>query len=97
MQDGPLRETVVAPGPTEKTENVSPSPSSVPSPLSASASPREKLLAFLRGKRTYLLVAAGLLYIAGAEFDLWAFDETVLNGIGLGALVTIRAAIKNNL
>jgi hypothetical protein len=56
----------------------------------------EKIDAFktaLRGKKTYLAVAIGALYMLGVWAELWEYNEVVLGSIGLSGLAFLRAAI----
>lgn len=47
----------------------------------------------LKGKKTYLAVAIGLLYLLGVWAGFWKFDETVLGALGLSGLAFLRAGV----
>lgn len=52
------------------------------------------LLAWLEGKRTYLLVAVACVYLFGGDQGWWQVSETVLGLLGFGGLAALRAGIK---
>ncbi|HOC56642.1 MAG TPA: hypothetical protein PKI20_13550 [Verrucomicrobiota bacterium] len=47
----------------------------------------------LKGKKTYATILMGLIYVAGAYFQWWAFDERIASAFGLGAIATLRAGV----
>lgn len=49
-----------------------------------------QVLVRLRGKKTYITVAAGLVYVAGCLLGIWDFDERVLAAFGLGGIAFLR-------
>lgn len=51
------------------------------------------MIEFLRGKKTYLVSAIGILYIGGAFAGLYEYNEEVLIGIGFTGLGTLRAGM----
>jgi len=53
-----------------------------------------KIKEALQGKKTYFVVAIGLLYVAGVWLGFWEWDERVLAVLGLGSLAFLRAAVK---
>lgn len=53
-------------------------------------------ITFLKGKRTYFVVALGLIYVGGAFLGFWELDEEFLISIGLGGLWFLRAAMPKN-
>lgn len=56
----------------------------------------EKLSEILKGKKTYLAIAIGLLYLAGVWAGAWVWDERVLAAVGLSGLAFLRAAVKKD-
>lgn len=54
----------------------------------------EKFFELVRGKKTYLAVIIGVLYVLGAEAGCWEFDGKVLGAVGLGALGFLRSGLK---
>lgn len=60
-------------------------------PLNASAF--AKLIAFLSGKKTYLVGLAGLIYAIGIGRGWWPNDATIWGALGCTGGMTIRAAI----
>lgn len=55
----------------------------------------DSLKTCLQGKKTYLAVAIGLLYLLGVWAGLWKLDESVLAAVGLGSIAFLRAWVKN--
>lgn len=53
----------------------------------------DKLKDAVSGKKTYLAVAIGGLYLIGCWAGVWEFDEKVLAGVGLGGLAFLRMAV----
>ncbi len=47
----------------------------------------------LDGKKTYLVAATAILYLTGAVLGWWTFDSRVLDALGFGGLITLRAAV----
>jgi hypothetical protein len=50
----------------------------------------------LQGRKTYLAVAIGALYLAGVWAGCWEFDEKILSAVGLGGLAFLRAAMAKS-
>jgi hypothetical protein len=48
---------------------------------------------FLKGRKTYLTIIIGLLYLAGVWAGIYEFDEKVLAVLGLSALAFLRAGL----
>lgn len=48
---------------------------------------------FLEGKKTYILAGLGVLYILGGLMGLWVIEREVVDGLGLGAILALRAAL----
>lgn len=48
----------------------------------------------LDGKKTYLLVVTGVVYIVGSDLGWWPLNEHVLALLGLGSAATIRAGVS---
>lgn len=53
-----------------------------------------KIKELLRGRKTYGVVAMGLLYLLGCWVGWWEFDEKILAAFGLGSLAFLRSAFK---
>lgn len=53
-----------------------------------------EVMSKLKGKRTYFVVAIGVLYVAGAWLGFWQLDEKVLGAIGFSGLGFLRAALQ---
>src|SRR6266446_1183465 len=48
----------------------------------------------LAGKKTYLLALAAILYLLGAHLGWWPLDDKILDALGFGGLITLRAGVK---
>jgi hypothetical protein len=48
----------------------------------------------LDGKKTYLVALAAILYLLGAHLGWWPFDDKILDALGFGGLITLRAGVK---
>ena len=48
----------------------------------------------MEGKKTYLVCALGLGYLAGVAMGWWPYNQHVLEAIGFTGLATMRAGIK---
>ena len=51
------------------------------------------LVAFLDGRKTYILAAAGIIYAAGIQFWGWPSNGDVWAALGFGTAATLRVAI----
>lgn len=54
-------------------------------------------MAWLQGYKTYILSGFGVLYIIGGLIGLWNIDETVVTGLGLGSIFTLRLALSRKI
>src|SRR6266851_1774450 len=50
----------------------------------------------LDGKKTYLVALAAILYVFGAHLGWWTYDDKILDALGFGGLITLRAGIKKS-
>ncbi len=50
----------------------------------------------LAGKKTYLLALAAILYLLGAHLGWWPLDDKILDALGFGGLITLRAAVRKS-
>ncbi len=48
----------------------------------------------LAGKKTYLLALAAIVYLLGAHLGWWPLDDKLLDALGFGGLITLRAAVR---
>src|SRR2546425_9044927 len=48
----------------------------------------------LAGKKTYLVALAAIAYVLGAHLGWWTFDDKILDALGFGGLITLRAGVK---
>src|SRR5258708_36130060 len=48
----------------------------------------------LDGKKTYLVALAAIVYVLGAQLGWWTFDDKILDALGFGGLITLRAGVK---
>ncbi len=48
----------------------------------------------LDGKKTYLVAAIAILYVLGAHLGWWPFDDKILDALGFGGLITLRAGVR---
>jgi hypothetical protein len=48
----------------------------------------------LDGKKTYLVALAAIVYVLGAHLGWWTFDDKILDALGFGGLITLRAGIR---
>src|SRR5207245_6609381 len=48
----------------------------------------------LAGKKTYLVALAAIAYVLGAHLGWWTFDDKILDALGFGGLITLRAAVR---
>ena len=55
----------------------------------------DKILTFLSGNRTYVLVFAGLMYCGIMAVNGTESDQAVINALLLGGLGTVRAGVAN--
>jgi hypothetical protein len=53
----------------------------------------DKIKAAVSGKKTYLAIAIGGLYLLGCWAGVWQFDEKVLAGVGLSSVAFLRMGI----
>jgi uncharacterized protein YsxB (DUF464 family) len=53
-----------------------------------------KFLELLNGKKTYGLVAIGLIYLVGDSAGAWQIDESVLGALGLAIAAALRSGVK---
>src|SRR4051812_40265822 len=51
------------------------------------------LIAFLAGKKTYIVAALGVLYALGVKYWHWPNDPEIWGGLGFAGLATLRAAV----
>jgi hypothetical protein len=49
---------------------------------------------FLDGKKTYLVALAAIGYVLGAHLGWWTLDDKILDALGFGGLITLRAGVK---
>jgi hypothetical protein len=50
----------------------------------------------LAGKKTYLVALAAIVYVLGAHLGWWTFDDKILDALGFGGLITLRAGVKKS-
>lgn len=65
--------------------------------LAARAKRFMELISKLKGKRTYFVVAIGVLYVGGAWLGFWEINDKVLDALGLGAIAFLRAALPKQM
>lgn len=53
----------------------------------------DKIKAALSGKKTYLAVAIGAVYMLGVWAGFWEFNQSILDAVGLGGLAFLRLAV----
>lgn len=54
------------------------------------------LLAWLDGRKTYLVAAAVVAYVIGGDAGWWPINESILALFGAAGLGTLRAAVKKS-
>ena len=55
----------------------------------------KEILDALKGKRTYILAAAAILYVFGGDQGWWRVSDAVLFLLGFGGMAALRAGIGN--
>ena len=53
----------------------------------------DKLKSALSGKKTYLAVGFGAIYMLGVWLGFWEFNQAILDAVGLGGLAFLRMGI----
>lgn len=67
---------------------------SPPSPPNKFSQFFDALGAFLEGRKTYALVAAGIVYLFGGDQGWWVVNESILGLLGFGSIATLRAGLR---
>lgn len=50
-------------------------------------------MAWLEGKKTYILTGLGIVYVGGGLLGWWTIDWHVADILGFGSLMALRAAL----
>lgn len=69
-----------------------------PVSLSSAGAPTAKpgLLAWLDGRKTYLLALVGALYVFGSDLGWWPCNDLVLALLGFSGLATLRHGVSKS-